>query len=386
MDMDFDNVTGAKIKVVGCGGGGGNAVNRMVDEGLQGVEFIAINTDRQALVVSQAEVKIQIGEKLTKGLGAGGNPEVGQNSATESIDEITQAIKGADMIFVTAGMGGGTGTGSAPVVASIAKELGILTVGVVTKPFMFEGRQRAKSADIGLEKLKSCVDTLITVPNDKLLQIADKRTTMLDAFKMADDVLLQGVQGVTALISETGVINLDFADIKAVMSDRGIGHMGIGIGKGENRAEDAAKAAMNSPLLETSIDGAKYILVNVTGGMDIALNEINEAADMIQKSVDPEANIFLGAALDESLDDEIRITVIATGFEDAQSTKGGYKSPFEKINTDVRSQVQQSVTQSTTSFNTHRTVEPVTQSGGMVDNHNSDDNDLDIPTFLRNRK
>jgi len=314
-DFDIDVDEFAKIKVIGVGGGGNNAVNRMIESGVRGVEFIALNTDRQALNASKADIKVQLGEKITKGLGAGANPEIGQKSAEENRNEITEAIKGSDMIFITAGMGGGTGTGAAPVVAEIAKELGILTVGVVTKPFTFEGKKRLKQAEQGVMELKEKVDTLVTIPNDRLLQIADKKTSMAQAFVMADEVLKQGIQGISDLISVPNLINLDFADVKTIMSDKGIAHMGIGQASGDNRATEAAKMAIHSPLLETSIEGAKSVLLNITGGDDLGIFEVNEAADLIREAVDPDANIIFGAGIDESLKDAIKITVIATGFD-----------------------------------------------------------------------
>lgn len=320
-DMEVDNGELAKIKVVGVGGGGNNAVNRMIECGVRGIEFIALNTDKQALQASRAEIKLQIGEKLTKGLGAGANPEIGMKAAEENRNEISDAIKGADMIFITAGMGGGTGTGAAPIVAEIAKDLGILTVGVVTKPFIFEGRRREVHAEKGIEELKSRVDTLVTIPNDRLLQVAEKKTTMLEAFEMADEILQQGIQGISDLIAVPSMINLDFADVKTVMYDRGIGHMGIGRSSGENRAVEAAKSAIKSPLLETSIDGAKAVLINITGGEDLGLFEVNEAADLIRQSVDGEANIIFGAGVDDTLKNDIKITVIATGFDDRPTRK-----------------------------------------------------------------
>ena len=312
-DINMDQF--AQIRVVGVGGGGNNAVNRMIEFGLKGVEFIAINTDKQALFNSQANQKIQIGEKLTKGLGAGANPEIGQRAAEESRDEITQVLKGADMVFVTAGMGGGTGTGAAPVIAEVAKELGILTVGVVTKPFLFEGKQRMVNAEKGIQELKERVDTLVTIPNDRLLQIVEKRTSMLEAFRIADDVLRQGVQGISDLIAVPGLINLDFADVRTIMNERGLAHMGIGRASGEGRALEAAKQAIQSPLLETTIEGARGVLLNITGSENLSLFEVNEAAEMVSQSADPDAKIIFGAVIDESLQDEVRITVIATGFE-----------------------------------------------------------------------
>ena len=305
----------AAIKVIGVGGAGTNAVNRMVDSGLRGVDFIAVNTDKQALAMSKAPIQIQIGDKLTKGLGAGANPEVGQKAAEESREEIANTIKGSDLVFVTCGMGGGTGTGAAPVIAETAREMGILTIGVVSKPFLFEGRQRMKNAEAGIEKLKANVDTLVVVPNDRLLSVVTKGTTMTDAFRIADDTLRQGIQGISDLIAVPSLINLDFADVRTVMSSRGLAHMGIGIGKGENRMVDAAKQAISSPMLETSIDGARAVLINITGGPDTSIIDINEAAQLITAAADPEANIIFGAGIDETMDDEVKITVIATGFE-----------------------------------------------------------------------
>ena len=316
--IEFQNEeqsTFASIKVVGCGGGGNNAVNRMVDAGLRGVEFISVNTDRQALSQANAQVKIQIGEKLTKGLGAGAIPEVGRRAAEESREEIASALKGADLVFITAGMGGGTGTGAAPIVAEIARDLGTLTIAVVTKPFNFEGKQRMKNAEAGIAELKQHVDTLVVIPNDRLLQVVNKGTTMIEAFKIADDVLRQGIQGISDLIAVPAMINLDFADVKTVMESGGMAHMGIGLGSGENKLVDAAKNAISSPLLETNIDGARAVLINVTGGEDISIVDINEAANLIMEAADPDANIIFGAGIDETMGDEVRITVIATGFE-----------------------------------------------------------------------
>jgi len=305
----------ANIKVIGVGGGGGNAVNRMVEAGLRGVEFIAINTDKQALYMSKAENKIQIGDKLTKGLGAGANPDIGKRAAEENREDIEKIISGADMVFITSGMGGGTGTGAAPVVAEIAKSLGILTVGVVTKPFTFEGRKRMAHAEIGIEELKKNVDALVTIPNDRLLQVVEKKTSMVEAFRLADDVLRQGVQGISDLIAVPGLVNVDFADVKTIMTDTGLAHMGIGIASGENKATEAAKQAVQSPLLETSIQGSRGILLNIAGGANLSIFDVNEAANYIYETADPDANIIFGAVIDESLEDQMRITVIATGFE-----------------------------------------------------------------------
>jgi cell division protein FtsZ len=304
----------AVIKVVGVGGGGSNAVNRMVDAGLSGVEFIAVNTDAQALLMADADVKIHIGSKATRGLGAGADPNVGQAAAHESRDELKEALKGADMVFVTAGEGGGTGTGGAPIVAELARELDALTVGVVTRPFGFEGRKRADQAERGIDELRERVDTLIVIENDRLLQVVEKKTPIMDAFRLADDVLRQGVQGITDLITVPGLVNLDFADVRTIMSNAGSALMGIGVASGENRAAEAARTAVSSPLLEASIEGATGILLNITGGTEIGLFEVNEAAEVVTSAADQNANVIFGAVIDESLKDEVRVTVIATGF------------------------------------------------------------------------
>ena len=369
--MDFENNNNnmeyerpmdgaAVIKVVGVGGAGNNAVDRMIESGIKGVEFIAVNTDRQQLVQkSKAGTKIQIGEKITKGLGAGANPDIGAQAAEENKSEIEEALRGADMVFVTAGMGGGTGTGAAPMVAGIAKEMGILTIGVVTKPFTFEGKKRLSQADRGIESLKSKVDTLVIIPNDKLLQIIDRKTSIMEAFKMADDVLRQGVQGISDLIAVTGLVNLDFADVKTIMLNSGVAHMGIGRASGENRAEDAAKQATESPLLETSIEGARGVIINITGGTDLGLQEVNTAAELVQRSVDPEANIIFGAVIDENIHDEIVITVIATEFEKKDAGLG--RKIVSKAWNEKISSIPASV-------------------------ENSSSNDLDIPSFLRKKQ
>ena len=372
LDFDVDVQQFANIKVIGCGGGGNNAVNRMIIEGLKNVEFIAINTDKQALMLSHATQKIQIGDKLTKGLGAGANPEVGQKAAEESKEEISQAIKGADMVFITAGMGGGTGTGAAPVVAEIAKSMGILTVGVVTKPFPFEGRKRMLHAEMGIANLKQRVDTLVTIPNERLLTMVDKKTTLMESFKKADDILRQGVQGISDLITIPGLVNLDFADVRTVMLDKGLAHMGVGTGTGDNRAQDAAKQAISSPLLETSIVGATGVLLNVTGGCDLGLLEINEAAEIVQEAADPDANIIFGAVIDENLKDEIRITVIATGFENE-------KEAMDPIKTTYSARQEEK--------STHENItkqESVREEAAATRDFN--DIDLEIPAFLRNHK
>jgi cell division protein FtsZ len=304
----------ARIKVLGLGGGGSNAINRMIEEGIQGVEFVAINTDSQALMLSRSPTRIRIGEKLTKGLGSGGNPEVGRKAAEESGEELYEVLRGADMVFLTAGMGGGTGTGAMPIAAAIAREGGALTIGVVTRPFSFEGSRRRQVAEEGIERLKEQVDTLIVIPNDRLLQIVEKRASLQDAFRMADDVLRQGIQGISELITVPGLINLDFADVRTIMSEGGAALMAVGKGSGETRAADAARAAISSQLLDVTIDGAHGILFNVTGGPDLSLFEVNEAAEIIRETAHPDANIIFGAVIDETLQDDVRITVVATGF------------------------------------------------------------------------
>ena len=315
IEFDMNNTNVAQIKVVGVGGGGNNAVDRMIADNMTGVDFISINTDKQQLDRSLAQTKIQIGEKLTRGLGAGGNPEVGEKSVDETKEEISNAFKDADMIFVTAGMGGGTGTGAAPKVAAIAKDMGKLTVGVGTKPFLFEGKKRMANAEKGVAELKKNVDTLVIIPNQKLLSIIDKKTTMVEAFRKADEILRQGVSGITDLISSPGIINLDFADVRTIMSDKGVAHMGIGIGTGENKAEMAAKSAISSPLLETTISGAKYVLINICGDANLGLLEAGEAASLISEAIDPDAEIIFGTTLNEELDDKVIVTVIATGLD-----------------------------------------------------------------------
>ncbi len=357
----------ATIKVIGVGGAGNNAVNRMVEAGIKSVEFIAVNTDRQALNMSKANSKIQIGEKLTRGLGAGANPDIGAQAAEESKAEIAEILKGADMVFVTAGMGGGTGTGAAPLVAATAKELGILTIGVVTKPFTFEGKKRLAQAERGIANLKGKVDTLVVIPNDKLLQVIDRKTSIVEAFRMADDILRQGVQGISDLIAVPGLINLDFADVKTIMLNQGMAHMGIGRASGENRAEDAAKQAIQSPLLETSIEGARGVIINITGGSDIGLHEANTAAELVQRSADPEANIIFGTVTDDSMGDEIQITVIATGFE-KEDEKRPSLSGYENIVADT--------------WRKRNT----TSSSSISQNTDNDPNNLDIPAFLRKNK
>jgi cell division protein FtsZ len=319
-EKDLQSENFAQIKVIGVGGGGSNAVNRMIQAGVKGVDFIAVNTDAQALLKSEAPTRIRIGDKLTKGLGSGGNPETGKRAAEESNDELFEVLKGADMVFITAGMGGGTGTGASAIVAAIAREIGALTIGVVTKPFLFEGNRRKLSAEQGVSNLKEQVDTLITIPNDRLLQISDKKTTMQEAFRIADDVLRQGIQGISDLIIEPGLINLDFADIKSIMQDAGSALMAIGRGTGDTRCVDAARQAIESPLLEISIEGAKGVLFNITGGPDLGMVEVNEAATIIQQHADPEANIIFGTVIDPEMGGDVKITLIATGFD---STRRG---------------------------------------------------------------
>ena len=371
LDVENENIT--NIKVVGVGGGGGNAVNRMVTSGLRGVEFISMNTDQQALYASKATQKVQLGAKLTKGRGAGANPEIGQRSAEESRDEIAAALKGAQMAFITAGMGGGTGTGAAPIVADIAmNDIGALTVAVVTKPFTFEGRKRKASAKEGIRTLADCVDTMIVIPNDKLLDIAEKKTTMLEAFATADGVLSQGTQGITDLITVPGIINLDFADVKTIMKQAGTAMMGIGTASGDNRAVDAAQQAISSRLLESSIDGATRVLLSIAGSKDLGIQEINDAADLVANAVDPEANIIFGTVVDESLGDQVRITVIATGFSDANV---GRQDQLFQASTQKSEPVSAPAQQSKQSSST-RTI-----GGTEVPNFGNDQ--FELPDFLK---
>ncbi len=379
LQFEVNEADNAHIIVIGVGGGGGNAVNRMIESGMGGVSFVAVNTDMQALKASTAETTIQIGEKLTKGLGAGANPEIGTKAAEESIDEISRIFDDIDMVFITAGMGGGTGTGAAPVIAKAAREKGILTVGVVTKPFAFEGKRRKDYAELGIQYLKEYVDSLVVVPNDKLLEIADKNTTMREAFVMADDVLRQGVQGITDLISEVGNINLDFADVKTVMSNRGVAHMGIGTGTGENRVVDAVKGAIGSPLLETSIDGAKAILFNIMGGYDLGMLEVNEAADLVQKAAARDANIIFGTSINGDLGDEIRVTVIATGFEDFENDPvlaaledSSEEEPYSPAPKKNEGRTEEFAAQQAEPEPPQRQQQPI------------EDDSLDVPDFLKN--
>jgi cell division protein FtsZ len=376
-EMDIDQV--ARIKVIGVGGGGNNAVNRMIEDGVQGVEFIAVNTDAQALKLSKAEIKMQIGATLTRGLGAGANPEVGRNAVEESRKQIQEVLKGADMVFVTAGMGGGTGTGAAPAIAQISRELGALTIGVVTRPFGFEGRKRATNAAAGIDLMREAVDTLIIVPNDRLLQIVDKKTPMIQAFREADNVLRQGVQGISDLIAVPGLINLDFADVKTIMSNQGTALMGIGLAKGKDRAVEAAKKAISSPLLETSIDGAQGVLMNITGGSNLSLYEVQEAADIVSSAADKELNMIFGSIINEDFKDEIMITVIATGFSEKElSSRKSTAAPTRDTNSRPQSQGfsrrEQSVQE-----------EPVQSHERHERPRQQSEDGLDIPTFLRNR-
>lgn len=370
-DTNMDQL--ATIKVIGVGGGGNNAVNRMIDHGVEGVEFIAVNTDAQALNLSKAEIKLQIGDKLTRGLGAGANPEIGKKAAEESREQIEEVLQGADMVFVTAGKGGGTGTGAAPVIAQIAKDLGALTVGVVTRPFSFEGIRRRKQANTGIESLKNSVDTLIVIPNDRLLEIVDKNTPMLEAFREADNVLRQGVQGISDLIAKPGLINVDFADVKTIMFDKGSALMGIGVATGENRAVEAAKKAISSPLLETSIDGAQGILMNISGGPSLSLFEVQEAADLVTYAADEEVNVIFGNVINENLKEEVVVTVIATGFDESklEPKQGGQR------------QVPQQKQPAQPTQEMEKQQRP--QEKQAEDSFQHDEDTLDIPTFLRNR-
>ncbi|HAX60623.1 MAG TPA: cell division protein FtsZ [Eubacterium sp.] len=378
--INDDTEASAKIIVVGVGGAGNNAVNRMVDENIGGVEFIGINTDKQALKLCKAPTALQIGEKLTKGLGAGAKPEVGEKAAEENTEELTQALKGADMVFVTCGMGGGTGTGAAPVVAKIAKDMGILTVGVVTKPFKFEAKQRMNNAIGGIEKLKESVDTLIVIPNDKLLEIVDRRTTMPDALKKADEVLQQAVQGITDLINVPGLINLDFADVQTVMKDKGIAHIGIGNAKGDDKAIEAVKQAVTSPLLETTIEGASHVIINISG--DISLIEANEAASYVQELAGESANIIFGAMYDDTVQDEATITVIATGL-DAQQKNIDVSNAMAGFNYKPQTTYSKPVSTAPSS----RSVNPAGTSYRRPLESNVKNEELSIPTFLqKNRK
>ncbi|WP_152392208.1 cell division protein FtsZ [Paenibacillus guangzhouensis] len=365
LEFDFEMESLAQIKVIGVGGGGSNAVNRMIDNGVKGVEFITVNTDAQALHLAKSEHRLQIGDKLTRGLGAGANPDVGKKAAEESREAIMNTLRGADMVFVTAGMGGGTGTGAAPVIAEIARECGALTVGVVTRPFSFEGRKRSTQAELGIEALKEKVDTLIVIPNDRLLEMVDKKTPMLEAFREVDNVLRQAVQGISDLIAEPALINLDFADVKTIMTERGSALMGIGVANGENRAAEAARKAIMSPLLETSIEGARGVIMNITGGMNLSLYEVNEAAEIVISASDPEVNMIFGARIEEDMKDDIKVTVIATGFES------------KPVHIPARRPVTAAQTEEAPDTRSTSHLRP-------FGNQPSGDQ-LDIPTFLRNR-
>ena len=372
LEYDVSQNTNAQIKVIGVGGGGNNAVDRMIEDNMDGVEFVSVNTDRQALSKSKAQTRIQIGEKLTRGLGAGGNPEIGEKSAEETRDEIAQALKGSDMVFITAGMGGGTGTGAAPRIAAVAKELDILTVGVVTKPFNFEGKKRMTNAEKGIEELKKNVDTLVVIPNQKLLSVIDKKTSMKDSFKKADEILQQGVKGISDLICNAGEINLDFADVKTVMANKGVAHMGIGRGTGENKAEIAAKAAIQSPLLETTIDGAKYILINFCGDENLGLFDVADAADLIREAIDPDAEIIFGTTINEDLHDEVIVTVIATGLDNSDNYRAA--APAKE----AAAVAEEAVVAETP-------VEEAPKHRTVFDADDADKFELDIPSFLRGR-
>ena len=368
----------ARIKVVGIGGGGCNAVNRMITEGMNGIEFIAINTDGQALVFSQAETRVRIGEKVTRGRGAGGVPEIGRKAAEESSEDLYKVLKGSDMVFVTAGMGGGTGTGAAPIIAQIAKEVGALTIGVVTKPFTFEGAHRMQSAESGITKLKEQADTLIVIPNDRLLQIVDKRASLQDAFSAADDVLRQGIQGISELITIPGLINLDFADVRTIMSEGGAALMAVGRGSGDDRAREAAEKAISSNLLDITISGARGILFNVTGGSDLTLFEVNEAAAIIKETAHPDVNLIFGAVIDPSMGDEIRITVIATGFDQT-----GIRPPLRRFN-----DLNELKTNEKTTYGNPRTAvnnQENTRSNYEFQPRVYNTDEIDVPAFIRNR-
>ncbi|EKM9527626.1 cell division protein FtsZ [Listeria monocytogenes] len=386
LEFDTSSESLATIKVIGVGGGGNNAVNRMIEHGVQGVEFISVNTDAQALNLAKAETKLQIGTKLTRGLGAGAVPEIGKKAAEESREQIEEALKGSDMVFVTAGMGGGTGTGAAPVIAQIAKEMGALTVGVVTRPFGFEGPKRTKQALTGTEAMKEAVDTLIVIPNDRLLQIVDKNTPMLEAFREADNVLRQGVQGISDLIAVPGLINLDFADVKTIMTNRGSALMGIGIATGENRAAEAAKKAISSPLLETSVDGAKGVLMNITGGSNLSLYEVQEAAEIVSSASDEDVNMIFGSVINDELKDELIVTVIATGFDEekqAQQQAQANRRPNQSIQVNRPNYAVQDEQQNDYAQNAPQQANtPVHEQQAETQQNSSD---VDVPAFIRNR-
>ena len=389
----------AVIKVVGIGGGGGNAINRMIEEGLGGVDFTAVNTDAQALLLNKSKDRIRIGDKLTRGLGAGGNPEIGRKAAEESAEELYEVLRGADMVFITCGMGGGTGTGATPIVAQIARELGALTIGVVTRPFHFEGAKRTQAAEAGIEALRGQVDTLIVIPNDRLLQLVDKKSSLQDAFGLADDVLRQGIQGISELITVPGLINLDFADVRAIMSEGGAALMAVGRSSGEDRAQKAAEEAVRSSLLDVTIDGARGILFNVTGGPDLSLFDVNAAAAIIKETAHPDVNLIFGAVIDENMGEEIRITVIATGFEQnrvivrpRQTPQSGYTAPQPATTEDYEEQPQEQLQphqpyQPEQQFEEEQitTAPPATEQQQVFEAKTYETDDLEIPTFLRKR-
>ncbi|MBN2879685.1 MAG: cell division protein FtsZ [Clostridia bacterium] len=401
LEFDVDVAQFAQIKVFGVGGAGNNALNRMIDAGLKGVEFIAVNTDKQALLMSKANQKVQIGDQVTRGLGAGANPDAGRQAAEESREELMQHLKGADLAFIAAGMGGGTGTGAAPVIAELAKELGVLTIAVVTKPFAFEGKPRQNNAERGVKELEQFVDTLVVIPNDRLLKVVGKGTSLMEAFKVCDDVLRQGIQGISDLISQPSLINLDFADVEVIMRGKGIAHMGIGVATGEGRSIEAARQAIESPLLETSIDGAKSVLINVSGDSSLGLMEIEEAASLISQSADPDANIIFGASIDETLKGETRITVIATGFtKAAQQARSRQLSPSREESQRAERGFEQAFGNTANRINrpsyfgedaSARDRNP--SYGGSFDppsyapnDNRADDDDLDVPPFLRRKR
>ncbi len=376
----------ARIKVIGVGGGGSNAVNRMMDEGIQGVEFISVNTDAQALMLSKAPIRVRLGDKLTRGLGAGGDPEIGRKAAEETADELYNVLKGSDMVFVTAGMGGGTGTGAAPIVSQIAKESGALTIGVVTRPFTFEGMRRQQSAEQGIGKLKEHADTLIVIPNDRLLQLADKRASLQDSFRMADEVLHQGIQGISELITTPGLINLDFADVRTIMGEGGAALMAVGHGEGDERARKAAEQAISSQLLDITIDGARGVLFNVTGGPNLTLFEVNQAAAIIRETAHPDVNMIFGAVIDPNMGDEVRITVIATGFERGGLPRRVLERPTTTRRSEPVSQPAHFI-RPLENVSVAASTDPKSEAGGKSTppaGFGSDD--LDIPTFLRNRR
>ncbi len=384
--------TFARIKVIGVGGGGQNAVNRMIEEGIEGVEFIATNTDAQALALSRAPTRVRLGDKLTRGLGAGGDPEIGRKAAEESADELYNVLKGADMVFVTAGMGGGTGTGAAPVVAQVSKECGALTIGVVTRPFTFEGGRRSQSAEMGIGKMKEHAHTLISIPNDRLLQIADKKSSLQDAFRLADDVLRQGIQGISELITVPGLINLDFADVRAIMSEGGAALMAVGRGSGEDRAKNAAEQAISSQLLDITIDGARGVLFNVTGGSNLTLFEVNQAAAIIRETAHPDVNMIFGAVIDPQMGDEVRVTVIATGFERSGVPRRALERLSTRTERPASSHTGSLPASQTPFFRPTESVSVDAERKPALDQKASTppstygSDDLDIPTFLRNRR